>query len=506
MRDFQIIMMVFAAMLSVIPVVELYHQKKEHRFPYLSVMMTLVFLWSLNMLIKHMISDLTVAYYLHLILFSLIYLLTYYLLRTIYGYIEQSPPKWLHPLAIIIFIIHLSISLTNEIHQWMLPFGAADIVDQSQLMETHMGPIFLIHVLLSYGLVLFSVIKFLQYYRHIPYKRQYKAPFVFFTLTIVIALILNVLHLYVARFYIDPTYFSVVIFSYGLYHFIYRRDFYYALLQKGRKDVLNSMRESYILTDETGRIIEASDKLKAKYNLNKISFVQDAMLKLKSKVVLYEDIDEVKDKHLNKAYYYTVKKTFDLDRFDVQGYLHLFYDETKFVQLIAELEKTKDYDVMTGLYNRNFLENAVETLEDTYPSFGIMIMDINGLKFFNDHFGHRKGDDLIMRFVEQLKVVNDEKHWLIRSGGDEFVMIVKEANDKLLASYQARLLERCHDPDPLKEISIAVGYHVREQSNTKFETVYKAADDALYRMKKETSEAYKTRLKDRMNIKEKSSN
>ncbi len=499
MRDFQVVMMVLAAMLSLVPVVELYRQKQNHRFQHLSVMMTLVFVWSLNMLIKYLISDLVIAYYLHLMVYPMIFLLTYYLLKTIYAYTKQAAPKWLHPVVVIVFLIHLSITFSNDLHRLMLPFTSAEVTSQSQLMDSYAAPLFIVHMLISYVLVLYSVIKFLIYYRNIPYKQEYKLPFIFFTLTILIALLLNVIHVYIFAFYIDPTYFSVVIFTFGLYHFIYRRDFYYALLQQGRKDVLDSMREVYILTDNNGTIIDASKPLKDDYDILETRHIQAAMRVLNAQVILYEDIDAVDDKHQNKPYYYTVRKTLKLDRFDVEGHLYLFYDETKFVQLIAELETTKNYDVMTGIYNRNFLENSIELLENEYPSFGVIILDINGLKFFNDHFGHRKGDELIKRFVDKMIATTDDEHWLIRSGGDEFMIIVKEADEQILSSLENAILNQCQDDDPLKEISIAIGHKVREHAEMKFETVFKEADQALYRMKDKTSADYKARLKNWIN-------
>lgn len=79
-------------------------------------------------------------------------------------------------------------------------------------------------------------------------------------------------------------------------------------------------------------------------------------------------------------------------------------------------------DALTGLYNRNKFNQAMETpLNGENICLGVACFDLNGLKRENDLRGHSVGDALIRRAAEQLRKIFDKKAY--RTGGDEFVVI-----------------------------------------------------------------------------------
>ncbi len=505
MREFQIALVVFAAFLSFVPVVELYQQRRKHRFKYLSVFMTLVFAWSLNMILKYVIENLLIAYYIHLTLFPIIFLLSYFLMRTIHAYIYREIPTFILRVFPVLFLLHLGVTVTNDLHQWMLPFTSTTVPDQTTLFDVHLAPAFIVHTLLSYTIVLYSVARFLLYYGTIPFKKHYRKPFLFFVISIIVALVLNFLHINVYALYVDPTYFTVVLFSYGLYYFMYKSDFYFALLQEGRRTILDGMREDYVLTTENGQIIEVSSNLSKQYNLNETRYIHELITEMEKHAILYDSIDDVSDKSDDRPYYYTKKNKFELKEFNIVGYLYLFYNETKFVRLFHQLEEAQSHDIMTGLYNRNFLENNYAYFDKTYPHYGLLLADINGLKLFNDNFGHRSGDDLIKRFVAKLNLFEKEDVVTARSGGDEFVVLVKHASKEKLEKMRNNLIQACQHKNPLKEISISVGTALRKSKDEPFESVFKRADRDLYIMKEATTQDYQERLKKKIKEKTRSS-
>ena len=62
------------------------------------------------------------------------------------------------------------------------------------------------------------------------------------------------------------------------------------------------------------------------------------------------------------------------------------------------------HDQLTGLFNRTYFEEEVQRLEaGEYESIGIIVCDVNGLKFVNDTLGHKAGDELLRATAVVLK-------------------------------------------------------------------------------------------------------
>jgi diguanylate cyclase (GGDEF)-like protein len=83
-----------------------------------------------------------------------------------------------------------------------------------------------------------------------------------------------------------------------------------------------------------------------------------------------------------------------------------------------QLEFLAYHDKLTGLYNRNYLEDYAEQWQECY----ITIIDIDNLKESNDKYGHLYGDLRIIMLAEILKGMGT----VIRLGGDEFLLITAE--------------------------------------------------------------------------------
>lgn len=85
-------------------------------------------------------------------------------------------------------------------------------------------------------------------------------------------------------------------------------------------------------------------------------------------------------------------------------------------------------DPLTGLLNRNALNNRLSHLETTkLTDFYIFMLDINGMKECNDTYGHEAGDELLKAFAESLRQgTSDLNRYIFRYGGDEFLIMVEE--------------------------------------------------------------------------------
>ncbi len=150
-------------------------------------------------------------------------------------------------------------------------------------------------------------------------------------------------------------------------------------------------------------------------------------------------------------------------------------------------------DYLTGLYNRRYLE---ETLERELNrairkqlSIGIIMLDVDDFKRFNDTYGHAAGD-LILQEVGSLLLKHVRGGDIAsRYGGDEFIIVLPDASREVTRQ-RAELL--CSDAQhfhvqfqghPLGKVTISLGVATFPDNGFTSTAILKAVDDALYRAK-----------------------
>ncbi len=163
------------------------------------------------------------------------------------------------------------------------------------------------------------------------------------------------------------------------------------------------------------------------------------------------------------------------------------------LQDITARKKAEEYlrylgthDVMTGLYNRAFFEETLISLEkNRHDPISMIIIDLNDLKTTNDQFGHHVGDKLIRRVAEVLNASINEGYIAARIGGDEFIIIMPNA-DLTVAREQMERIEALvmmnnkYYREP--ELSLSLGAAVSDPSLS-LEKVITSADDEMYKNK-----------------------
>ena len=152
------------------------------------------------------------------------------------------------------------------------------------------------------------------------------------------------------------------------------------------------------------------------------------------------------------------------------------------------------YDEMTGIYNRRAgierLDQEIESAIANKFKFSICFMDINGLKEVNDNLGHAKGDELILDTIEIIEKNINEDDYVIRLGGDEFLVCrpnqsykdAMEGWDKI-----AKDIDK-YNATSGKEFIISVSIGVEElPKDYKISTddIIKKADEKMYQNKRE---------------------
>ncbi|MGM0603417.1 MAG: diguanylate cyclase domain-containing protein [Bacillota bacterium] len=151
-------------------------------------------------------------------------------------------------------------------------------------------------------------------------------------------------------------------------------------------------------------------------------------------------------------------------------------------------EKIKELtyrDFLTGLYNRRFFEEEMKRLDTQRQlPLAIIMADLNGLKLINDSYGHQKGDQLLQKTADIFKKSLRKEDILARQGGDEFAVLLPNTNRIEAAEILKRIRENMdktkNDQMP---VSTALGMTVKTNMDQKIDTIYKLADDAMYKDK-----------------------
>ena len=102
--------------------------------------------------------------------------------------------------------------------------------------------------------------------------------------------------------------------------------------------------------------------------------------------------------------------------------------------LMEKLRDTSLRDGMTGLYNRRFLEEVIDKImhqaKRIKETYSVMMLDVDFFKMVNDTYGHDVGDRVIVEIGKVLKDNIRESDLAIRYGGEEFVVMLHNANEE----------------------------------------------------------------------------
>lgn len=139
----------------------------------------------------------------------------------------------------------------------------------------------------------------------------------------------------------------------------------------------------------------------------------------------------------------------------------LIYTVYLFSANIATINKRAYIEVKTGLFNKAGFEMYLkENIPDGEP-IGMMMFDLNRLKYTNDTLGHKEGDRMIIKFAEILRNSFSSGEFICRWGGDEFVAVVRNADRKKLEHYDLAVhtaVDEYNSSGGVPEIHFAVGY------------------------------------------------
>ena len=174
------------------------------------------------------------------------------------------------------------------------------------------------------------------------------------------------------------------------------------------------------------------------------------------------------------------------------------------IEAKEHLDALAHHDPLTGLPNRLSL---IETLKiktdgmEDHP-FALFFLDLDGFKEVNDSYGHRFGDTLLVHFATLLQDIFPPKTFIVRTGGDEFVIVLGCQKDhNLIQSTMDQLVSILNNPFHIEStdiyITASVGIAMYPADAETTEELLQRADAAMYnakKMGKNTFSFYSTHL------------
>lgn len=184
----------------------------------------------------------------------------------------------------------------------------------------------------------------------------------------------------------------------------------------------------------------------------------------------------------------------DYEQFDlraleeVAGLLAVTIDR---LRLYERAEHAARHDLLTGLPNYRYLQERLATLKTDFAdghNSAVLMVDMDGLKLYNDTLGHEAGDRAIQRVAEELRSAVRGEDLVARTGGDEFVVVMEDVSEDDALIVAQRMHDSLRDihrefgnaPVPVR---ISVGLAFAPDDGTGASELLEAADRAMYAAK-----------------------
>ncbi len=120
-------------------------------------------------------------------------------------------------------------------------------------------------------------------------------------------------------------------------------------------------------------------------------------------------------------------------------YHGVLVDITVRKELERRLHELSFRDPLTGCHNRRYLESIAAELEGRSDPFGVIAIDVDRFKDYNDLHGHAEGDRVLRQLSRQLMRQVRVDDSVIRAGGDEFVLLIIDQAEMALEGVSRRI-------------------------------------------------------------------
>jgi diguanylate cyclase (GGDEF)-like protein/PAS domain S-box-containing protein len=264
---------------------------------------------------------------------------------------------------------------------------------------------------------------------------------------------------------------------------------------------VHQLREGIYITDPDGRILDANPAL-----LEMFGFTGVEAMRRSAATELYVDLARrAEELALLEAHGEVREFEFEVRRPDGEvrtvldtcyrvrdgasgtTYYHgILVDITPRKRLEAQLRDASLRDELTGCLNRRFLADLAARFDPTGFAWGVIVVDIDHFKRFNDCFGHEVGDAVLQEVAGHLRErLRDEDH-VVRTGGDEFLALLAGADE----ARTREIAERLRGGASLRA-TLSLGWAVRQVGEPLERTIARADRQLFARREAERGVRYR---------------
>ena len=196
-----------------------------------------------------------------------------------------------------------------------------------------------------------------------------------------------------------------------------------------------------------------------------------------------------------KEYLELIKMPTHDENGNVTGIIALINDVTEKQLLKQELEKRSTTDFLTNVMNRRACQESIQRQLSINARGTLLMIDVDNFKHINDTYGHNIGDEVLVKVASIIRNNVREYDIVGRMGGDEFIAFLCNNVDKTRACSCAQkiideIADGFTDKEYGKDVSASIGIAICNNEIMSFESIYTAADKALYSVKNSTKGTY----------------
>ncbi len=249
-----------------------------------------------------------------------------------------------------------------------------------------------------------------------------------------------------------------------------------------------------LVMTEQQKIIEANPAAQQLFNLSVAELCANHPAKLFSNPEQWQQLIQgtcrktilLVDRNAKRLTTEAVINTFSRD--DRNYTLLVLNDISERTQAEQRMHYLANYDVLTGLFNRNNILSHVEKALQASRELSLILIDLDRFQYLNDGLGHNIGDQLLQAVARRLQDYTEHQDILARVGGDEFMVALPGASLSQAEALVEKLLKALNEPFKVLQYelfitaSIGIAHHNGSAGNAV--QLLKHVDLALYHAKK----------------------
>lgn len=274
--------------------------------------------------------------------------------------------------------------------------------------------------------------------------------------------------------------------------------------ERNLRALFNAVTESLFLLDKDGTILAANETSAKRMRVNLETIIganyydllpADAAKERRKqadnvirngKPIRFEDVRN--KRYIDQVIYPVSDESGEVERLAFFG-----ADITRRRDMEKELETMALTDQLTGLYNRRgfftLVTRELKRAQRSHKSMLLFFADLDGLKAINDQYGHEEGDRILIAASKILIQTFRTSDIISRIGGDEFAILVVEADEDLMEKLLMRLYRLINNLNTRKihksRLALSIGHTLYDPQHPQtLDDLIAGADQRMYKMKR----------------------